>query len=371
MTYGLRTVDSICTIFDRLRKPISKSNRKAGIYPYYGASCIQDYVADYLFDGRYLLIGEDGAKWESGDETAYIVEGKFWVNNHAHILKVNEDIVDSYVKYYFTFLDLTEYVTGAIIPKLTQETLRNITIPIPSFSEQQRIVDVLDKEFAKIDELKSNAEQNLQNAKDLFQAALNTGLTEGATLPVSMNDLCEITSSLVDPCESQYQNLLHVGGGNIESDTGVLFDLKTAKEEKLVSGKFLFDNSMVLYNKIRPYLKKVARPDFCGLCSADMYPLKPKSTCNKDYLYYLLLSKQFTDYAIMGSARAGMPKVNRDHLFAFTCKVPKFEQQVKIATTLDDLNAKCKVFQDNYTKTISLCDDLKQSLLRKAFNGEL
>ena len=85
-------VECLCDILDKYRKPISKRDRKVGIYPYYGASCVQDYVDDFIFDGRYLLIGEDGAKWGSGDNTAYIVEGKFWVNNHAHIVKCKENV---------------------------------------------------------------------------------------------------------------------------------------------------------------------------------------------------------------------------------------------------------------------------------------
>lgn len=169
-------LEDICTIYDKLRKPISKKDRVSGIYPYYGASCVQDYVNDYLFDGRYVLIGEDGAKWGSGEDTAYIVEGKFWVNNHAHIIKCNKGIVDTFIYYYFNHLDLTKLVAGAIIPKLTQETLRSMEIPIPPLSEQQRIVALLDAEFAKIDVLKANAEKNLQNAKDLFQAALKKEL---------------------------------------------------------------------------------------------------------------------------------------------------------------------------------------------------
>ena len=84
------------------------------------------------------------------------------------------------------------------------------------------------------------------------------------------DEVCAITSTLVDPRKNEFLDLTHVGAGNIESKTGVFVDLKTAREERLISGKFLFDESMVLYSKIRPYLMKVARPDFEGLCSAAM-----------------------------------------------------------------------------------------------------
>ena len=153
----------------------------------------------------------------------------------------------------------------------------------------------------------------------------------------SFSDVCSIDSALVDPREAEYSDLLHVGGANIESSNGVLIDLKTAKDEGLKSGKFLFDDSTVLYSKIRPYLMKVARPEFRGLCSADIYPLTPKpGVLERDYLYHVLLSPEFTDFAVAGSARAGMPKVNRDHLFSYGFLLPPLAEQQRIVGILDE-----------------------------------
>ncbi len=131
--------------------------------------------------------------------------------------------------------------------------------------------------------------------------------------------------------------MIHVGGANIESATGKLINLMTAKQEALKSGKFVFDDSMVLYSKIRPYLMKVARPEFQGLCSADIYPLSPDITrLDRNYLYHLLLSAEFTEFAVSGSARAGMPKVNRDHLFTFQFQLPPLSEQKRIVGILDE-----------------------------------
>jgi type I restriction enzyme S subunit len=119
--------------------------------------------------------------------------------------------------------------------------------------------------------------------------------------------------------------------------TGELIALKSAEEEGLKSGKFLFDEHMILYSKIRPYLMKVARPEFCGLCSADIYPLSPiDGRLDRDFLFHVLLSPAFTDYAIAGSARAGMPKVNRDHLFDFAFSLPALPEQRRIVGILDE-----------------------------------
>ena len=156
------------------------------------------------------------------------------------------------------------------------------------------------------------------------------------------------------------------------SNSEVLINLKTAKEEKLISGKFLFDTTMILYSKIRPYLMKVARPDFSGLCSADIYPLKPKDKImTRDFLFYILLSKKFTDYAIKGSARAGMPKVNREHLFAHSFYLPSLSEQKSIVAKLDALSEQTKKLEGIYNQKLADLEELKKSVLNKAFNGEL
>ena len=142
--WEIKKLGEVCEILDHLRVPITKKDRREGVYPYYGASGVQDYVDSYIFDGRYLLVGEDGAKWGANDKSAYIIEGKSWVNNHAHILKLNNIISDRLVEYYLVSKDLQEYITGAVVPKLTQQALRSIPVPIPPREEQERIVVELD-----------------------------------------------------------------------------------------------------------------------------------------------------------------------------------------------------------------------------------
>ena len=129
---------------------------------------------------------------------------------------------------------------------------------------------------------------------------------------------------------------------------------------------------MVLYSKIRPYLMKVARPNFSGLCSADMYPLTPRpNEITRDYLFHLLLSKPFTDYAITGSARAGMPKVNREHLFEFRTWLPDVERQKELSARLDISHKETQRLESIYQQKLAALDELKQSLLHQAFSGKL
>jgi type I restriction enzyme S subunit len=263
---------------------------------------------------------------------------------------------------------------GASYPAVTDGDVRSQQIPVPPLPEQQRIVGILDEAFEGIATAKAAAEKNLQNARALFESHLQSVFTQrGKGWSESpLGEVCEITSKLVDPRKAEFVDLIHVGAGNIESQTGAFVDLMTAREEGLISGKFLFDESMVLYSKIRPYLMKVARPDFNGLCSADMYPLTPSpDRITRDYLFHLLLSKGFTDYAIQGSARAGMPKVNRDHLFSFKVWLPPVREQAVLAANLDLLHEKTQRLERIYQQKLAELEALKKSLLHQAFTGQL
>ena len=285
-------------------------------------------------------------------------------------------IVTKYAYYFLlTNVPLLESLgTGATFKELSGGKLKEVPFHYPELEEQKRIVILLDEAFADIATAKANAEKNLQNAHELFDNALQS-LVDGTSndwTERTMAEVCDITSKLVDPREGQYLDLPHVGAGNIESKTSALVDIKTAREEKLISGKFLFDESMVLYSKIRPYLMKVVRPDFNGLCSADIYPLAPKpDVIMRDYLYYLLLAPTFTEYAIKGSARAGMPKVNREHLFAYKFVLPKVQDQKRISENLDQIANETIRLESIFRQKLTALDDLKKSLLHQAFSGQL
>ena len=290
---------------------------------------------------------------------------------------VPPESIDTKFLYYFLLANvplLESLGTGATFKELSSGKLKEVNFRFPQLGEQRRIVAVLDEAFEGIATAKANAEKNLQNARELFDNALQSMLGDrnGDREQRNMADVCDILSKLVDPREAKYLDLPHVGAGNIETKTGALVDVLTAREEQLISGKFLFDETTVLYSKIRPYLMKVVRPDFSGLCSADIYPLAPKAgAITRDYLFYLLLSQDFTEYAIKGSARAGMPKVNRDHLFAYRLSVPPVQEQAMIARKLDALAEETQRLIAVYECKLTALDELKKSLLHQAFSGQL
>jgi type I restriction enzyme S subunit len=269
---------------------------------------------------------------------------------------------------------LLRFASGAVHQTIYFPEVKAFHICYPPLTEQRRIVRILDDGLEVIAAAKCNTKRSLQNARALFESRLQFVFTQRGEGRVEkrLSEVCAITSTLVDPRKEEFRNLIHVGAGNVESQTGAFVELKTARDEGLISGKFIFNKSMVLYSKIRPYLMKVSRPDFNGLCSADMYPLAPfPNGITRDYLFHLLLSKPFTDYAIQGSARAGMPKVNREHLFEFKCWLPSVNMQQELAAKLDDLHEETRHLAAIYRRKIAALDSLKKSLLHHAFTGNL
>ena len=138
----------VCDCLDGKRIPLSSAQRRdrKGEYRYFGAQGVIDYIDDYIFDGCYLLVAEDGENLRSRKlPIAQMVEGRYWVNNHAHVLSETPKAALRYICYFLNSLDLTLYVTGAAQPKLNQANLNAIEIPLPPLAEQKRIVGILDR----------------------------------------------------------------------------------------------------------------------------------------------------------------------------------------------------------------------------------
>lgn len=147
---------TICENLDGKRRPITKSDRKPGPYPYYGASGIVDSVADYIFDEPLLLVSEDGANLLArSTPIAFSVSGKIWVNNHAHVVRFPDMATQRFVEHYLNSISIANYVTGAAQPKLNQAQLNSIDIPLPPLEEQLRIVAELDAEAAQMEVVRS------------------------------------------------------------------------------------------------------------------------------------------------------------------------------------------------------------------------
>jgi len=166
-------LEDFVTIHNEKRVPLSKMerSRRQGKYPYYGASGIIDYLDDYLFDGEYILISEDGENLKSRQTPiAFKANGQFWVNNHAHIVKGKKYFHNNLIIYYFKNLNLNPFITGAVQPKLNKANLRSIPIFLPiNEGEQRAIAEVLSSLDDKIDLLHRHNKTLEQMAETLFR----------------------------------------------------------------------------------------------------------------------------------------------------------------------------------------------------------
>lgn len=161
--FSLIKLKYICSILDQYRKPISADKRSQSgsvLYDYYGASGAIDKIDDYTIDDHVMLIGEDGANLRMRNlPLMYEVNGKAWINNHAHILKPTERVDFYYLFYALEELDINPYITGSAQPKLSQEKLQNIWVPLPDLEEQQEIATYIRSKCVEIDKLIAKKEQ--------------------------------------------------------------------------------------------------------------------------------------------------------------------------------------------------------------------
>ncbi len=161
-----KPLEQCCEILDKKRKPITKSARVAGEYPYYGANGIQDYVSDYIFDGTFVLVGEDGSViTDKGTPVVNWATGKIWVNNHAHIITEKDGVILRYLYHYLQIVNVSTYIHGNI-PKLTGGDFKALIIPVPPLEVQYEIVRILDN----FTELTAELKDELSKRKEQFEA---------------------------------------------------------------------------------------------------------------------------------------------------------------------------------------------------------
>lgn len=372
--WELLTIKECCDILDYRRKPITKSKRESGTIPYYGATGLLDYVKDYIFDEPLVLLGEDGAKWGAGECSAYRIEGKSWVNNHAHALRPKRDIVNDYwLIYFLNYSNLQSYITGVTVPKLNQEKMCSITLPAPPLSEQQRIVDYLDSAFAKIDAMMANAEKSLNEAKALFQASLK---------------------EMLEPKEGwEEKKLGEVGtfirGGNF-SKKDFIEDGFPCVHYGQIHTKF----GVATYNHLSCVPNNMVKKERCAskgdliiaITSEDDEGSCKCTAWMADYEAYVgghtaifkhILNPLFVSYYFKAS-RFQKAKLEYTHGFKVVeispkdiakipISYPPLSEQQTIVATLDSLKSKVDRLQSNFEKISQECDALKQAILRQVF----
>lgn len=262
---------------------------------------------------------------------------------------------------------------------LNLEHVKQCLIPLPPYSEQKKINRIL----TSFTEVIGNTQNQIEKLQYLKQATLNELLTTGighkdykvselGKIPKTwqikrFRDVCRVANGQVDPKIEPYSKMKHIGPGNIEKFTGRLLDVRTAKNDGQTSGKYLFKETDILYGKINPHFAKIAFPNYSGVCSADIYPINCNDDLKPAFLFYYLLSNEFTNYAVRVSGRTGMPKINREDLNLAKIRIPPIEEQIKISSILNSMDKAIRTKQRKLHKFYSL----KQSMLQDLVTGKV
>jgi type I restriction enzyme S subunit len=344
--WHVTTLDSVCEVLNNRRKPITGNDRTPGPYPYYGASGIVDYVGDFIFDERLLLVGEDGAKWGAFEKTAFIAEGKYWVNNHAHVLKPFA-ASDTLLENYLTMQDLSPFVTGAAPPKLTLGKLKGIPVPLtPKPAEQQKIAECLSSLDELIAALARKVDALKTHKKGLMQQLFPR---EGETQPrlrfpefQNAGEWDTDGLGVVADFVNEKIPLERVALENYVSTENILADfggVHSASKLPTTSSVTRFQLNDTLVSNIRPYLKKVWVADKEGGASNDVIVIRAKHKLLPKYLAALLKNDAFIDYVMTGAKGVKMPRGDIGSMKAYPALYPSKPEQQRIANCLSSLDA--------------------------------
>jgi type I restriction enzyme S subunit len=265
---------------------------------------------------------------------------------------------------------------GGKMPRLRTPDLESYEIPVPPLAEQRRIVARVEALTRRLDQARQARQAALAEAASFFQRVFENEFSDAATddwREIPAAQLFEIVSGQVSPFDPKFKHLPYLGPEHVESGTGRIIGERVSVEKlEMKSGKYVFSPEHVVYSKIRPALRKVCLPDYDGLCSADMYALKPNDDeVTREFLLFLLLAPPFSQYAVEKSDRNAMPKINQTALFDFTFRVPNKPEQKRIAKLLLTLRGKLDELQRLQREVAAELASFTPALLAKAFRGEL
>lgn len=369
MSFDKKTVSlsSIATIFDSDRVPLNSRERskRKGIIPYYGAQGVIDYVDDHLFEGDYVLIAEDGENLRSKKlPVAFRASGKFWVNNHAHILQGNELWINDYIEAFFNYADISPYITGAAQPKLNQENLLKIQLPFEE--ENARKAALVWKLFQKKIELNRRMNETLEQiGQALFKKYFldNTEREEW-----SDGKLSEIAHNIKVPVSAD-KNLIGKIYLPIEKLTmKSLSIIEPAPVEDAKSSLIAFQKNDVLLGAMRVYFHRVNVAPEDGITRSTVFVLRPIKADFQGYVTFLLNQESTIEYANITSKGSTMPyAVWENGLADMKIKIPPIDR-------LDSFNQVIKPIlekiRDSY-RVNSCLSQMRDLLLPRLIGGEI
>lgn len=366
--------DEVTINYDKRRVPLSGAQRekRQGKYRYYGAQGVIDHIDDFIFDGTYLLIAEDGENLKSKKQNiAQVVDGQFWVNNHAHIVQGNELCDTRYLCYLLNSMDLSGYITGSAQPKLSQSNLNAITLFLPTITVQKRIAEWLylfDKKIAVNNEINDNLEQQAELLyHERFETADRSNLPVGWRI-VRLGDVATISKKSFNPAKEPEMLLEHYSIPAFDEAHFPVFELSTA----IKSNKFVVDNTCFMISKLNPTTKRVWKP-YCltanAVCSTEFIVYKAKKQEISDFLYSVINSTSFSDFMcshVTGSTGSRQRTTPSDTL-AFELILPTTKEIAEYQGIVSPMfeQIKCNAIENDKLKR------LRDSLLPKLMSGEL
>ena len=232
-----------------------------------------------------------------------------------------------------------EISVGSLSPTINWKTLKVQEFPLPPIDEQKRVAEILWAADEALEQF-SNASEKLQQTRETYLRGLSSNGAAKKWTVIKLSKCFEIVSGQVDPKEEPYRSMPLVAPNHIEQNTGRLICIETARDQNAISGKYLFQSGDVVYSKIRPNLRKAFIAEFDGLCSADMYALRPlPDRIMTRFLLSILLGEHFTSFALTRCVRTGIPKLNRQELSEYELPLPTIEDQKQISSHLEAIDA--------------------------------
>ncbi|MEX1042533.1 MAG: restriction endonuclease subunit S [Pirellulaceae bacterium] len=372
-----RALGGICENLDKRRVPITKSDRVSGEFPYYGASGIVDYVSEYLFNEDLLLVSEDGANLLARTyPIAFSVEGKVWVNNHAHVLKFPNKESQRFMEFYLNSISLAPYVSGMAQPKLNQRSLNSISVPFPPLAEQRRIVGILDEAFDGIATAQANAELNLQNARALFESILNEIFEDPPRSwpQKSLGELSQINSGGT-PLKST--KAFWERGDIPWYTSGELNTIYTSPSKKFITEKGLsqsnakmFPKGALLMGMYDTAALKMSILDRNGTFNQAVAGMMPTEKIN---LLFLLYAIRHVRPEVL-KLRRGVRQKNLSlaKIKAIEVRIPStVVEQERVLEEILVMKRNSERLESLYQRKLAALDELKKSLLHQAFSGQL
>jgi type I restriction enzyme S subunit len=326
-------------LHNHLRVPVKADDRRPGPYPYCGANGVVDHIDSFKYDGSYVLVAEDAGYWGPNEPSAYQMSGKFWVNNHAHVLTVKSGVSQRFLHYALVHTDMRPWITGSTRGKLTRAALQQVLIPVPPLKDQRRIADLL----AAADSAVATALIEVERFSRLRSSALSGLLTAThERWPQTRVDVAAdvnpegLQRKGVDG-EINYIDIAAVTADGIERARVKQLPLNDAPSR----AQRVVRQGDVIISTVRPYLRARAlvADDMDGfVTSTGFCVLRPKPTCVPGYLDAVTSSEAF--YAHLESRQSGSayPAVRPADIADALITFPPEEEQLQIATLLGALD---------------------------------